>query len=171
MATESTQSMQQMARWYVQYYQEVFLFIKCRIGRTEEAEDLSQDVFLRLMECAMMLRAETVRQYIYTISRNLVTDWLRRHYKREEITSYIYEHSSEIYTSSESRIIADDIAELEVRKLQQLPAQRRRVYAMSRYADKTVADISAELNLSVRTVENHLRLGRKEMREYLRQCI
>ena len=32
-------------------------------------------------------------------------------------------------------------------------------------------DISAELNLSHRTVENHLRIGRHEVREFIKQCI
>ena len=42
---------------------------------------------------------------------------------------------------------------------------------MNRFEDKSIADISSELNLSHRTVENHLRIGRHEIREYIRQCI
>jgi DNA-directed RNA polymerase specialized sigma24 family protein len=42
---------------------------------------------------------------------------------------------------------------------------------MNRFEDKSVTDISEELNLSRRTVENHLFISRKEVREYLKQCI
>ena len=38
---------------------------------------------------------------------------------------------------------------------------------MSRYDDMAVDDISARLDLSKRTVENHLRLGRKDIRTFL----
>lgn len=52
-----------------------------------------------------------------------------------------------------------------------LPLQRRRIYNMSRFEDKTIEEISEELNLSRRTVENHLFISRKEMRSYMKQCI
>ena len=42
---------------------------------------------------------------------------------------------------------------------------------MNCFEDKSVTDISEELNISRRTVENHLFISRKEVREYLKQCI
>ena len=38
---------------------------------------------------------------------------------------------------------------------------------MSRYDDMPVSDISERLSLSARTVENHLRLGRSDIRSYM----
>lgn len=38
---------------------------------------------------------------------------------------------------------------------------------MSRYEEKSVGDIADELSLSLRTVENHLRMGRRDVREYI----
>ena len=131
----------------------------------------NQDVFLRLMEYKQMLRPDTVKFFIYTISRNLVNDYLRRFYKKQEISSYMYDHAETCTNDTESRIISDDLAALEQRKLSVLPTQRRKIYTMSRFENKSIADISSELNLSHRTVENHLRIGRHEVREYIRQCI
>ena len=157
---------QLIADSYVSYHNQVYLYILHKVNCREEAEDLSQDVFLRLMEYKQMLRPDTVKFFIYTISRNLVNDYLRRFYKKQEISSYMYDHAD-----TESRIISDDLAALEQHKLSVLPTQRRKIYTMSRFEDKSIADISSELNLSHRTVENHLRIGRHEVREYIRQCI
>lgn len=156
---------------YGRYYRQVYLYIYYKVNSKEEAEDISQDVFLRLMEYKQMLRPDTVKFFIYTISRNLVNDYLRRYYKKQEISSYLYDRAETSTNETESRIISNDLAVLEQRKLSVLPTQRRKIYAMSRFEDKSVADISTELNLSQRTVENHLRMGRHEMREYIKMCI
>ncbi|MEY8479616.1 sigma factor-like helix-turn-helix DNA-binding protein, partial [Bacteroides acidifaciens] len=37
--------------------------------------------------------------------------------------------------------------------------------------DKSSAEIAEEMQLSRRTVENHLFIGRREMREFFRKCI
>jgi RNA polymerase sigma-70 factor (ECF subfamily) len=42
---------------------------------------------------------------------------------------------------------------------------------LNRFENKTSPEIANELNLSCRTVENHLFLGRREMREFFRNCI
>ena len=162
---------QLIADSYVSYHNQVYLYILHKVNCREEAEDLSQDVFLRLMEYKQMLRPDTVKFFIYTISRNLVNDYLRRFYKKQEFSSYMYDHAETCTNDTESRIISDDLAALEQRKLSVLPTQRRKIYTMSRFEDKSIADISSELNLSHRTVENHLRIGRHEVREYIRQCI
>lgn len=48
---------------------------------------------------------------------------------------------------------------------------RRKVYELTRFEENSASDIAVMLNLSQRTVENHLRMGREEVRKYIRQCI
>ena len=81
-------SPQLIADSYERYHFSVYLYIYNKVNNKEEAEDLSQDVFVRLMDYKRMLRPDTVKFFIYTISRNLVNDYLRRYYKKQEITSY-----------------------------------------------------------------------------------
>lgn len=156
---------------YTNYHHSVYLYIYYKIGSKEEAEDLAQDVFVRLMDYDRMLCAETIKFFIFTIARNLVNDYLRHHYKKQEVTSYMYEHSVTYTDDTESQLIANDLAACEKYKLSLLPPQRRTIYAMSRFEDKSISDISRELNLSCRTVENHLFISRKEVRAFIRQCI
>ena len=132
---------------------------------------MTHDVYLRLMDYKQMICEDTVKYFIFAIARNLVYDYLRHHYKKQEVTSYLYEHAVTYTNQTESKVIANDLAACEKHKLSLLPPQRRTIYAMSRFRDKSVSEISTELNLSHRTVENHLRIGRREIREYISQCI
>ena len=164
-------SPQLIADSYERYHFSVYLYIYNKVNNKEEAEDLSQDVFVRLMDYKQMLRPDTVKFFIYTISRNLVNDYLRRYYKRQEIDRYLYDTLPVTTVEPESRMVADEIRKLECRRVSALSEQRRKVYVLSRFYDKSVLDISKDLNLSYRTVENHLFISRREVRDFIRQCI
>ena len=155
---------------FKKYHSSLLYYITYKISNNCDAEDLSQDVFLRLMDYQEMLRPETIRSFLYTIARNLVIDYLRRQYKKQEITSYMYETCSAYY-ETEKGIVARDLENHERMKVCTLPEKRRRVYLLSRYEEKTVDEIADELNINHRTVENHLRISRHEVREYIKECI
>lgn len=156
---------------YQNYHRSVYLYIYYRINDKEEAEDLSQDVFLRLMDYKQILCSDTIKHFIYTIAHNLVTDYLRRYYKRQEITSYLYDTLPKCVYEVEEKLAANDILKCERHRINRLPPQRQKIYIMNRFEEKTAAAISKELNLSCRTVENHLYISRNEVRKYIKQCI
>ena len=76
---------------YNAYQSSLINYISVRVGDKELAKDLSQDVFLRLVSYKSMIRKDTVRSMIYTISYNLIIDYISRYYKKQDIiSSYIY---------------------------------------------------------------------------------
>lgn len=171
MKNETPTSAQLIADFYTDNHRSIYLYIYYRIGNQEEAEDLSQDVFLRLMDYEQMLRADTIKSFVFTVTRNLVNDFLRRYYKRQEVTSYLYEHAMTYTDEAESRVIADDLLVYEKQKLRLLSPRRREIYSLYRFEEKSILEISRELNITYRAVENQLFIGRKEMREYMRRCL
>ena len=160
-----------ITEYYEEYRQSVFFYICRRIENRSDAEDLTQDAFLRLLEYRMMIRRDTLKYFIFTIVRNLLNDYLRRYYKRQEIDRYLYDTLPVTTVEPESRMVADELRRLESRRVSALPEQRRKVYIMSRFQDKSAEDIAEELKLSRRTVENHLFISRREVREFIRWCI
>ena len=69
-------------------------FITNRIHDAADAEDMSQDVFLRLLEMQDMICRETVDGFIFAIARNLIIDYIRRKRYCVEISSYMFDTSS-----------------------------------------------------------------------------
>jgi len=176
METEDMQTMnsttnQLLTETYTSLCPIIIHYINRKINDYESARDMAQDVFLRLMEYKQILRKETVRSMAFFIAHNLVVDYLRRYYKKQEMSAYFYEYGVNITDDTESGVIANDLSAQEKLKLLQLSPQRRTVYIMSRFQGKTAPEISEELCLSRRTIENHLLASRKEIREYIKSCI
>lgn len=164
-------STQLIADSYQKYHRSVYLYIYYKINKSEEAKDLSQDVFLRLIDYKQMLRPDTVRSFIFTICKNLVTDYLRRYYKTQEMNSYLLDMVPTYTNEVESQVIANDLLSCEWERVNHLPEQRRKVYIMSRFDNQSSEIIAEQLGLSCRTVQNHLLISRKEVRKYIQQCI
>lgn len=171
METSTSKSDRLITEAYNAYRVSGIRYIYSKTDNYGLAEDLVQDAFVRMLECKQMLRENTIKYLFYTILRNLYYDYLRRHYKKQEITFYLCIHEAKYTNETESTIITADLSVCEKLKVNELSTQRRRIYTMSRYEEKTTVDIAKELHLSIRTVENHLFFSRKIVREYIRECI
>jgi len=157
---------------YNDHYTEVLTYITYRINHKYEAEDLAQDVFIRLLDYKALLRPATITHFIYTITRNIVTDYIRRYYKKQEVDYYLYQEMSKANSNdTEETIFTNDLLRIEKEKLETYPTQRKIIYTLNREENLSVHDISGQLQLSQRTVENHLFIGRKVMRNYLKKII
>lgn len=169
--TSTHLTVQFLTEIYTTYRPLVFRYISYKLNGCLEAEDLVQDAFLRLLEYRSMLRPETVRSFLYTIVRNLVTDYLRRHYKKQEVMACMMEGLSGTVADVESVVIARDLLGQEKMRVKQLPLKIQRVYCKSRFEEKKASEIAEELDIPKRTVEGYLLTSRKMVREYMRQCI
>ncbi|MDR3652806.1 MAG: sigma-70 family RNA polymerase sigma factor [Paludibacter sp.] len=160
-----------ITRSYNDFHQFIINYIALKINNRDEAEDLAQDVFVRLLDYKQMLRPETVKSFLFTIAQNIVIDYLRRHYKKQEISANMYEFLEKSTDDIESKLQEQEILHLEKYKLSTFSPKRKIVYSLCRYEEMTVTEISEKLNISRRTVENHLLTGRKIMREFIRECV
>lgn len=149
---------------------ELIRFFERYVQNVATAEDLTQDVFLRLIEWKQKIKFETVRSLIFKIARNILNDYLRRVYVKRQYDSHVAESNILYDTSMESSIIAADLFRMECRIVAGLSRQRRTAYILNRFDGKSAADIARIMGLSRRTAENHIFIGKKEVKEALRRC-
>lgn len=153
--------------FYNEYRDSIQTYIACRIPHKHDAEDLTQDVFIRLLDYRQLINRDTVKSFLYTIARNIITDVLRRHYKKEEITSYLYDTARTSTNETENAIITGELFSLLKTHISQLPPQRQQVYTMRYSQYLSSEEIACRMQLSKKTVENHLQIARNEVKNYV----
>lgn len=146
-------------------------YIARRIPRAFIAEDLAQDVFIRLWNVRQTICEATIKSLVFTVTNNIITDHLRRYIRQRAYNDYAAYWGERSSNVTVERVVADSLAETELKIVTSMPPKRRKVYMLSRYEGKSVDDIAVELNMGRRTVETHLFIGRKAMRQELRRCI
>ena len=161
---------QLISDYYSSHRDELLAYASSRLGDKDEAEDLVQNTFLRLLTTDKMLTEQTLPALVYTICRNLVSDYFRRRAFRYEYEHYIQGSGNGI-SSMESVFFAADIVEQMERGLARIPADSRDIYRMHILGGMRVSEISELTGQKYKTVENRLGLARKQMRSYLRAVV
>lgn len=159
-----------ISNYYSAHRAELLAYASTRLGDRDEAEDIVQNTFLRILTTNKMLTEQTLPALVYTVCRNLVNDYFRRRVFRFEYEHYI--QCAGIGSSSmESVFFAADIIEQMERGLARIPENCRKIYRMHILGGMRVSEISAETGENYKTVENRLGLARREMRHYLSAAV
>lgn len=153
--------------YYRDHRDELLAFVSSRLGGAVEAEDIVQNVFLRLFTTDKMITEITLPALTYTIARNLISDYYRRRNTYEEFEHYI-KHSIDESSSMESVISAKEIAELFERGLARVPENCREIYRMHIYGGMKVGEISQTLGEGYKSVEHRLGAARKALRGFFK---
>ena len=153
-----------ITEYYISHRDELLAFVSSRLGGSDFAEDIVQNVFLKLLTTDKMISEVTLPSLVYTIARNLITDYYRRHTNYEEYEHYI---KSQGIRSQESVFSVREITERLERGLARLPENCREIYRMHIYGGMKISEISQELGEGYKSVEHRLGFARKAMRQYL----
>ena len=165
---------QLLSNYYSLHRDELVSFIAVRIVDTNEAEDIVQDIFLRLLRGQHLITPQTLPSLLHTMARHAVCDYYRRRHVHEEYEHYIQTSDFSCQTSDdsvESVFSAQQLMERMERSLARLPKACCEIYRLHIYDGMKVSDIAQELSLPYKQVENRLGQARKAGRQQLRKCV
>ena len=149
------------------YYPKVKNFVYGFVGVESEAEDIAQDIFLKLWmkrnNIQIMTNFET---YLYTMARNCTLNALKSSSVRHKLQS-LTDADVVADTGVEDIIYSEELHELINRVTGQMPDQRRRVFTMCRLDGMSNEEIGRRLNISKRTVETHISQALAQIRRLL----
>jgi len=161
-------SNQLITNYYNNHRDELLGFVSSRIANSVEAEDIVQNVFLRLLLSYQLITEKTLPALVYSVMRHLISDYYRRHTHFEQYEHYIKNTYSD-ETSMESVFYSKEIMERLERGLARLPENSREIYRLHIYGGLKVSEISKQTGEDYKSIEHRLGKARHAMRLYLRQ--
>jgi RNA polymerase sigma-70 factor (ECF subfamily) len=155
------------------YSGQIYAFIFRMIGRPEDADDLTQEVFVQLLRSLPSVRTDAfLRPWIFVIARNKCLDHLKRR------RALPFSDLSDPTTGGEL-VVADarplpeelaeraDLAQILRDAIAVLPERYRAVVALRYSSDLTFAEIGQVLGLPENTVKTHFQRAKAMLRREL----
>lgn len=146
------------------FFPKVKVFLVKFLKDDKAAEDIAQDIFVKIWSMRQALpEIRSFNTYLYRMTRNAALNYLRDKKVALEISELSIQDDKDIeqeYYRKEKELLIRLVVD-------QMPPQRRKVFTMSRYMGMTNDQIAKSLGISKHTVENHLSLSLRELRDLL----
>ncbi len=150
------------------YYPTFFTFIKGMTKESALAEDITQNIFMKVWINREKLDAEkSIRNYLFVLAKYEVYNYFRSKSRLVVPLDGSLELKASQPNETYETIALKDTIDIVEDIVNRMPPQRQNVFRMSRFKQIPNREIADELNLSVRTVEKHLELAIRELRTHL----
>jgi len=153
---------------YKHYSFKIYRNILRLVKQEEVAEEILQDVFMRVWEKRESLSVETsFKSYLFRVGHNLVMDLFRRAAFDRDLLSHIVSISTELYHPTDELMDLKDTQVLLNEAIEALPPQRKKIYLLCKIEGKSYQEVSELLNVSTSTISDHIVKATKTVREHL----
>jgi RNA polymerase sigma-70 factor (ECF subfamily) len=153
--------------------------LACRFVDEATANDMVQDVFVSYWEKKNAIDAENIKSYLFKWLQNNCLNHLKHNQIAED-----YAISAQLAAEREAfherisdtnetltAIMGKDILETVNNSLRKLPARCAEAFKLCYFNDLNYKEIAATMKISPRTVEGHIRLAAKLLRNELKDIL
>jgi len=151
---------------FSEYHTRLIYFLYGFIKDEEQVKDMAQEMFFKVWTHKEQIsKVDSFKGYLFRMARNMICDYYdhslieERYINQQKEETFIYSDIvEEEFYARELSLLIDLVVEL-------MPKQRKMVFRMSRNEGLSNEEISKQLSISKRTVENHITNVLQELRK------
>ncbi len=156
---------------YEKYSKRLYNFAFAYLKTEADALDIVQEVFINVWNKRNDLRNDTnLEAYLFTVTRNSIISIFRKKITEKQYLEHLKMVAVLHHSSTEETLDYEALSERLKELVIQLPEQRRLIFKMSKEKGMSNKAIAEELQISVKTVEDHITKARhflkKQLSEY-----
>ena len=151
------QHAQFVTRLFERFRRSLLRYLTDLLSRREDAEDVVQETYIRLLNAATLERSEArARAFMYKVATNIAYDRFRQRQTRGSESGAELANIVSDGPSPERIVAFDQAVEIVKRTLLELKPRCRQVFLMRTSEDLSYEEIAARLAISKRTVEREM---------------
>ena len=156
-------------RLFYKYGNRLYSFAFGYLKVKEDSEGLVQDIFLKIWQQRTKLNNnQSFYSYLFTVARNHILNTIRQKAIDKKFQDYVLKNEFSADLNDEE----DNFEALQSKLnkyIEQLPSMRKNVFILGKVEGLSYKEIASKLNISVKTVETHMSLSLKFLRENLKE--
>lgn len=161
---------QAFSQIFYHYSQRVYGYILSKTKSEELTEEIVQEVFIKLWhKREEMSQIDNYGAYILTMATNKTYDFLRKMASEEKLKQQVWSSIQSYSNITEETLDLNQSQALLNEAIEQLPPQRKKVFILSRQEGLSHNEIAEQMNLSPKTVNNHLVEALRFIKNYIHQ--
>jgi len=147
-----------------EYQRKLLSFIRSKIDRLEDAEDILLDVFVSLTSKTNKNEVpDNVASWLYSVTRNRIIDYYRANKIFDELPE-------ELVSDSDDIDVVGQLSKCMLPMIKALPETYRQPLTLSEVDGKKNKAIAEELGLSLSAVKSRILRGRQELHKSMIGC-
>jgi RNA polymerase sigma factor (sigma-70 family) len=155
---------------YERYERPVYSFVYRIVKDSMAAEEIVQELFMRIWNTAQRLRTDEaagkISSWIFTIARNLSIDWLRKQGRKpaEAQEQDVLERAASVHSTErevEHKLLGEEMQEA----LSELNAEQKQVVELIYFMGYTQQEVSLREAIPLGTVKSRVRLALMQLRK------
>ncbi len=149
------------------FSQRLSQFINLRVANKSDAEDILQEVFIKIHKNLNNLKDnQTLSGWVFTITRNTITDYYRKKTTKKDVEFNDYLELPEFQKKDELKQIKYCLNCFR----NYLPEKYRQVIELSEFQGIKQKDIAKRLGITLSAVKSRVRRARTMIKQHFTEC-
>lgn len=150
------------------YNNRVYYFALSLLRNEGEAEEVMQEVFVKIWENRHQLNARySFSSYLFTVTKNHILNRMRRKAHEKNYADYCRHNTYTSRNLTDDELSYRELNSMVHRAIDTLSPRKREIFVLSREKNMTYREIAAKLNISIKTVENQMVFALRQLRAAL----
>ncbi|SDP44172.1 RNA polymerase sigma-70 factor, ECF subfamily [Mucilaginibacter sp. OK268] len=143
---------------YNRYWYKMYVFTNKRLRCKEASEEIVQNFFTKFWQNRNTIKIdESLKAYLFSSISYLIINHIKKEALKNQYLQLSYTAvEDQLDNSTEDIVHLNDLQSIIDKELEKLPVRCRSVFELSRKGNKSNKEIAHVLNISEKTVENHI---------------
>ncbi|MEQ8418103.1 MAG: RNA polymerase sigma factor SigZ [Imperialibacter sp.] len=159
----------EIATLYTDFRRTLFSYIKGKISSKEDAEDILQNVFLKIAADSHALdNKQSIKNWVFIVTRNAIIDYYRMKAKSAQLQPDLL--SLDTTPEEEEQRAIEELACCLHNMIDQLPEDYRQVVIESELNGLKQKDLAEKYGMAYSSLRSRVQRGRERLKQIILEC-